>query len=221
MITVHHLNNSRSQRILWLLEELGLEYEIKLYQRDPQTDLAPESLKKVHPLGKSPVISDGELTIAESGTIVEYLAETYGKQLIPPADSPVYWQYKYWLHYAEGSLMPPLVMKLVFDKVKEAPLPFFIKPVTHMIAYKVNQTFLGPTISTNLRFIENHLASHAYFAGDTLTGADFKMTFALEAAGSRGVLDGNFPRIKAYLEKVHAREAYQRALKAGGPYAYA
>lgn len=218
MIILHHLNNSRSQRILWLLEELGLEYEIKYYTRDPETMLAPESLKKVHPLGKSPVIGDGELTLAESGAIIEYLTGKYGKELIP-ADPKDYVQYLYWLHYAEGSLMPPLLMKLVFDKIRSSPMPFFIKPVARGIADTVHKTFLGPNIKTHMSFVEQHLARHPWFAGENFSAADIQMSFPLEASGSR--VEGDHPHIRGYLAKIHARPAYQKALEVGGTYDYA
>src|SRR4249920_636693 len=135
MITVHHLNNSRSQRVLWLLEELCVPYEVKRYQRDPVTMLAPPSLRAVHPLGKSPVITDGALTLAESGGIIEYVVERYGGgRLAPPPGTPERLRYSYWLHFAEGSAMPPLLLKLVFDRIERAPMPFFAKPIARAIA---------------------------------------------------------------------------------------
>ena len=221
MITLHHLNNSRSQRILWLLEELGVPYEIRHYQRDRKTQLAPPELKKVHPLGKSPVITDDGVTVAESGAIIEYLVRKYGTQFRPAEDSPAFLDYTYWMHFAEGSLMPPLVMKLVFDKVREAPVPFFIKPVTKGIADKVMSSFVGPNIRGNLDFIEAHLAKHPWFAGDALSGADFQLSFPLEATMAGRAAGGHYPAIKAWVKKVQERPAYQRGLKAGGPYDYA
>ena len=220
MITVHHLNNSRSQRILWMLEELGIPYEIKHYQRDAKTMLAPASLKKVHPLGKSPVITDGDITVAESGAIIDYLAQNYGQNLLTAVNTPEYRQYTYWMHFAEGSLMPPFVMKLVFDKVRSAPVPFFLKPVTKGIADKVMKSFVGPNISSNMDFINAHLAKNEWFAGSQMTGADFQMSFPLEAAVS-GRAQGDFPHINAWVKRIQARPAYQKALKAGGHYDYA
>jgi len=221
MIIVHHLNNSRSQRILWMLEELGIPYEIRHYQRDKKTMLAPASLKQVHPLGKSPVITDGDITVAESGAIIEYLAYTYARDTLLPAPGTAgHRDYTYWMHFAEGSLMPPFVMKLVFDKVRSAPVPFFLKPVTKGIADKVMNSFVGPNIKNNMDFIESILAGREWFAGSQLTGADFQMSFPLEAAVA-GRATGNFPHITAWVKKVQARPAYQRALKAGGPYDYA
>lgn len=222
MITVHHLNNSRSQRVLWMLEELEVPYEIKHYQRDPQTMQAPESLKQVHPLGKSPVITDGDLVVAESGAIIEYLARTYGKDTMLPEEGGQAWlDYTYWLHYAEGSLMPPLVMRLVFEKIKTSPMPFFVKPVAKGISDKTNQMFIGPMIKTHLDFVESHLAKNIWFVGDNLSAADIQMSFPLEASVARGIVGRSRPHITAWVERVHARPAYQRALEKGGEYDYA
>lgn len=222
MITVHHLENSRSQRIVWMLEEIGVEYEIKRYERDPKTQLAPAELVKVHPLGKSPVITDGSKVIAESGAIIEYLSETYGNgKFIPAPGSDDYWQCKYWLHYGEGTLMPLLVMKLVFDKVKSSPMPFFIKPIAKGISNKVMEAYLGPNLEKNMGFVEGYLGEHEWFAGDSLTAADIQMSFPLEASMDRYLKGGHYPNIRAYVERVHNRPAYKRALDKGGPYDYA
>jgi glutathione S-transferase len=219
MITVHHLNNSRSQRVLWLLEELGLEYEIKRYERDKKTMLAPAALKKVHPLGKSPVITDGSVTVAESGAIVEYLVEKYGEgRLVPPPGTPAKLRYTYWLHYAEGSLMPPLLMKLVFKRVEKAPMPFFVRPVARAIAKGAGTSFIDPQIKLHLGYIEEELGKHAWFAGKDFTAADIQMSFPLEAGAARGGLDAQWPKLTAFLERIHARPAYQRALERGGKY---
>lgn len=220
MITVHHLNNSRSQRILWMLEELGLQYEVIHYQRDPVSNLAPPELKKIHALGKSPVLTDGVITVAESGAIIEYLALTYGTTLIPAPDSEAGRQYRYWLHFAEGSLMPPLVAKLVFDKVRANAKPFFIKMVANKIADKVMGGYYGPNIVANMQFIEQHLAENQWFAGDSISGADFQMSFPLEASVARGAAIQH-PNVLAYVKRIHARPAYQAALLKGGEYAYA
>ena len=158
MIVLHHLNKSRSQRIIWLLEELGLPYEIKHYQRDKQTMLAPPELRAVHPLGKSPVITDGDITVAESGAIVEYLVDREGGRLRPAQGTPEFLRYRYWLHFAEGSAMPPLLMKLVFDKVASAPMPFFVKPVARGISAQVLKSFVMPNIERQLDFMEAELA---------------------------------------------------------------
>ena len=214
MIIVHHLENSRSQRVLWMLEELGLPYEIKRYERDKKTMLAPPELKRVHPLGKSPVIEDTDeavdgrgRVIAETGAIVEYLVDAADGRLGAPANRTGALDYRYWLHYAEGSLMPPLLLKLVLSRV-----PLFGKSVTKRIQ---------PWIDTHLDFVEAHLAAHPWFAGEAMTAADVMMSFPLEAARSRGGLDASRPATIAWLEKVHARPAYQAALRKGGPYAYA
>ena len=221
MITVHHLNNSRSQRILWLLEEMGVEYEIKRYERDPKTMLAPPELRAVHPLGKSPVITDGDLTLAESGAIIEYLAGRYGQQLLPADGTPERIRCSYWLHYAEGSAMPPLLLKLVFDGIEKAPMPFFVKPIARGIAGKVKSTFINPRLRENLDYLEGELSKSEWFAGDTFSAADIQMSFPLEAAASRAGLDASRPKLKAFLQRIHARPAYQRALERGGEYAYA
>jgi len=219
VIVVHHLNNSRSQRVLWLLEELGLDYEIKRYQRDPQTMLAPAALREVHPLGKSPVLTDGDLTLAESGAIVEYLVERYGKgRLIPPADTRERLRYRYWMHFAEGSAMPPLVMKLVFDRMEKGPMPFFVRPVARAIAGRVKKAFIEPNIARQLDFMEAELGKSRWFAGDELTAADIQMSFPLEAAAARGGLDAKRPHLMAFLARIHAREAYRRALERGGEF---
>lgn len=218
MIIVHHLNNSRSQRVIWLLEELQIPYEVKRYERDAKTMLAPAALKAVHPLGKSPVITDGDKTIAETGTIVEYLIETYGNgRMIPAAGTPERLLYNYWMHYAEGSAMPPLVMKLIFGHIPDAPqIPFFIRPIARMIMKGVQQSYLDPQIRAHVALWDGQLQKTAYFAGDELTGADIMMSFPVEAASSRGTLT---PKLTAYLAAIHARPGYQAALKAGGPYA--
>lgn len=217
MIVVHHLNNSRSQRVLWLLEELGLAYEIKRYQRDPQTMLAPATLRQVHPLGKSPVLTDGALTLAESGAIVEYLVERYGNgRLIPPAGTPERLRYTYWMHFAEGSAMPPLLMKLVFDRLEKGPMPFFVRPVARALAGRVKKGFLEPNLTRQLDFMEGELAKSTWFAGPDFTAADVQMSFPLEAASVRGGLDAKRPRLMDFLARIHGRDAYRRALERGG-----
>jgi len=219
MITLHHLENSRSQRVLWLLEELGLPYEVKRYERDKKSLLAPASLTKVHPLGKSPVITDGRVTVAESGAIIEYLLDEHGDGRLRPAPgSADRRRFTYWLHFAEGSAMPPLLMKLVFDKVRSTPMPFFIKPVARVIADKVLSSFVMPNIERQLAFMEAELKSRAWFAGDTFSAADIQMSFPLEAAAARAGLDAGYPKLTAFLSRIHARPAYQRALEIGGPY---
>ncbi len=218
MIVVHHLNNSRSQRVLWLLEELGLEYEIKFYQREPNMR-APASLRAVHPLGKSPVITDGENTIAETGAIVEYLVDGYGKgRLVPPPDTKARLRYTYWLHYAEGSLMPPLLMSLIAGRIAGPQVPWYARPVARGIAATLRDTFVGPQIKLHLDFVESELANSAFFAGDEFSAADIMMSFPLEAAAARAGLDQSRPKTWDWLQRIHARPAYQRALEKGGKY---
>mgnify|MGYP002136985502 CR=1 FL=1 len=218
MITVHHLNNSRSQRVLWLLEELGLPYEIRHYQRDAKTSLAPPALRQVHPLGKSPVITDGGLTVAESGAILEYLVDTYGQGRLKPTGTQDLLHYRYYLHFAEGSAMPPLLMKLIFNKIKRAPMPFFVKPIARGIADKVLGSFVQPNIDAQLQFLESELAARPWFAGAEMSAADVQMSFPLEAAAARGGAIDAYPKIQAFLARIHARPAYQKALERGGPY---
>jgi glutathione S-transferase len=220
MLVVHHLDNSRSQRVLWLLEELGTPYEIVFYRRDPKTMLAPPALRAVHPLGKSPVVTDGDLTLVESGAIVEYLADRYGGgRLAPAVGTPARLRYTRWLHYAEGSLMPPLLLKLVFHRVETEKMPFFAKPIAKAIAGKVRQAFIDPQLRLHLDYLEGELEHAEWFAGDAFSGADIQMSFPIEAAAARGGLGANRPRLAAWLERIHARAAYRRALERGGPYA--
>jgi glutathione S-transferase len=221
MITVHHLNNSRSQRVLWLLEELGTPYEIKFYERDRDTMLAPPELKAVHPLGKSPVITDGDMTVAESGLIIDYLIKRYGEgALIPPPLTPDRMRYHYWLHYAEGSAMPPLLMKLVFSVLPDRA-PWFVKPIVKGISDTAQKTFIDPQLKLHADYWEAELGKAAWFAGNDFTGADVQMSFPLEAAAMRAGLGSAYPKIAAFLQTIHARPAYKRALEKGGPYAFA
>ena len=215
---VHHLNNSRSQRILWLLEELGVAYEVRRYQRDAKTGLAPPELLEVHPLGKSPVVTDGDLTLAESGAIVEYLVDKYGNgALVPKAGTPERVRYGYWLHFAEGSAMPPLVMKLVFNRVEQAPMPFFARPIAKAIAQKVKGGFIDPNLQRITAHIESELGRDGWFAGGEFSAADIQMSFPVEAAAARA--GATTPNIKRFLDRIHARPAYQRALEKGGEFA--
>ena len=221
MLTVHHLNNSRSQRVLWLLEELGVPYEVKRYERDAKSMLAPPSLLAVHPLGKSPLITDDEATVAESGAIVEYLVERYGGgRLIPPPGTPERLRYTYWLHYAEGSAMPPLLLRLIFERIRTAPMPWPFSAMARRIAGSVDDAFIGPQLRLHLNFMESELSSRPWFAGEEFTAADVQMSFPLEAAQSRAGLDESRPRLIDFLSRIHARPAYQRALERGGPYSF-
>jgi glutathione S-transferase len=222
MITVHHLNNSRSQRVLWLLEELGLPYEIKKYERDAQTMLAPPELQRVHPLGKSPVITDGDTTVAETGAIVEYLLERYGNgRLAPAVGTPERLRWRYWLHFAEGSAMPPLLLKLIFERIKVATMPFFAKPIARGIANKVLAAMVDPNLKRQLDFMEAELGRSEWFAGADFSAADIQMSFPVEAAAQRAGLDASRPKLMAYLKRIHARPAYRKALERGGPYSFA
>mgnify|MGYP003450804166 FL=1 len=220
MIRVHHLNNSRSQRILWLLEELGLPYEVVRYQRDAKTLLAPPELRAVHPLGKSPVITDGDITVAESGAIIEYLIDCYGQgRLQPAAGTAERRRYTYWLHFAEGSAMPPLLMQLVFSFLQKSPaLPALLRPLVRKISQGVQKSFIDPQITQHLDYLEAELSRSAWFAGDDFTAADVQMSFPIEAAAARGGLDAKWPAVSAFLQKIQARPAYQKALVQGGPY---
>jgi glutathione S-transferase len=221
MIVVHHLNNSRSQRVLWLLEELGVPYEVIRYERDAKTMLAPPALLAIHPLGKSPIIVDGGVTVAESGAVVEYLIDRYGGgRLIPPAGTPERLRYTYWLHYAEGSAMPPLLLKLVFDRVANAPSPWPISAIARRIAGTVQSSFIGPQLKRHLDYMEAELTAYPWFAGEEFTAADIQMSFPLEAAASRAGLNAGRPHLFGFLQRIHARDAYKRALTRGGPYSF-
>ena len=219
MITVHHLNNSRSQRILWLLEELEIPYELKFYERDPKTMLAPRALRNVHPLGKSPVLTDDNNTVAESGAIIEYILKNYGNnKLRPQPNTPEDLLFTYWLHYAEGSAMPPLVLSLVFSQAPQRPMLFLVKPVVRGFCEKVLSSYVNPLIKSNIDFIENELKNKLWFTGQEFSAADIQMSFPLEAAAARGYLNSQHPKLMNFLERIHSREAYQKALEKGGAY---
>ena len=220
MLTLHHLNNSRSQRILWLLEELGVEYKIAFYERDSQTNLAPDSLRAVHPLGRSPVLTTPHGAIAESGAIVEYLVRNHAGFTVPEEGKALQ-DYLFWLHFAEGSLMPPLVANLVLEKARQkGSKPFFIKPITDKLVDGIINAYYGPNLAQSLRYVESYLASNTWFAGEEPTGADIQMIFPLESLVASGRAD-DFTAIRGYVKRVHERPAYQRALEKGGEYAYA
>ncbi|MEH6696100.1 MAG: glutathione S-transferase [Hyphomonas sp.] len=220
MIIVHHLENSRSQRVLWLLEELGLPYEVRRYARDATTMLAPPELKAIHPLGKSPVIEDDGAIIAETGAIFEYILDTYAAgRLTAPAGTPQARKLSYWLHYAEGSAMPPLLLKLVFMRMPEGA-PGLLRLLIRQVAGKVQAQLVNPQLASHLAYWESELAETGWFAGADLSAADIMMSFPLEAAASRAGADKS-TAVMDFLGRIHARPAYQRALEAGGPYAYA
>jgi glutathione S-transferase len=221
MVVVHHLNNSRSQRVLWLLEELGVPYEIVRYERDAKTMLAPPSLLAIHPLGKSPVIVDGDVTTAESGAIIEYLVGKYGDgRMIPPVVTAQRQRYTYWLHYAEGSAMTPLLLKLVFDRIASNPAPWPISAISRRISASVTNAFIAPNLKRHLDYIEAELGAYSWFAGEQFTAADVQMSFPLEIAVARAGLNASRPKSMAFLERIHARDAYKRALERGGKYDY-
>jgi glutathione S-transferase len=217
MLTVHHLNNSRSQRVLWLLEELGAPYDIVRYQRQ-STMLAPPELRAIHPLGKSPVITDNGSTIAESGAIIEYIIDTYGEgRLIPPPRTPQRLRYTYWLHYAEGSAMPPLLLKLLFTLMPKRA-PALLRPLVRKVANQVLIALVNPQLKQHMAFWESELSASEWFAGTEFSAADIQMSFPLEAASARAGLDQGHPKAMAFLARIHARPAYARALEKGGPY---
>jgi glutathione S-transferase len=221
VLTVHHLNNSRSQRVLWLLEELDVPYEIVRYERDAKTMLAPPELKAIHPLGKSPVITEDGETIAETGAIIEYILERYGQgRLAPAPGTPGARRLKYWLHYAEGSAMPPLLLKLVFSRLS-VNAPAVVRPIVRGIANRAQDSFIDPQLVAHFDYWEDELQKTEWFAGDAFTAADIMMSFPLEAAADRAGARVARPKVAAFLKKIHVRPAYRKALSRGGPYAYA
>jgi glutathione S-transferase len=221
VLTVHHLENSRSQRVLWLLEELEVPYELVRYDRDPQTMLAPPELRAIHPLGKSPVITEDGEVFAETGAIVEHLLERHGHgRLAPPPGTPEQRRMRYWLHYAEGSAMPPLLLKLVFGRLP-AGAPALMRPIVNAIAKRAQTGFVDPQLQLHFDYWESELEKAEWFAGPEFTAADIMMSFPLEAAADRAAARVARPRLAAFLKRIHVRPAYRRALARGGPYAYA
>ena len=219
MLTLHHLENSRSHRIVWLLEELGVDYELKLYKRDASTSLAPYELLDIHPLGKAPVITDGEQTVAESGAIIEFLVDRYDDgRLRPVAGTPEFLAYRYWLHYAEGTFMPLMIVALIMHRIETAPVPFFVKPIAKGFAEKVRENYLDANVKRNLDFMEKQLEQTTWFVGDELTAADVQMSYAVEAAAARFANADSYPRLTDFLSRMRERPAYQRALEKGGPH---
>jgi glutathione S-transferase len=224
MLTLHHLETSRSQRVLWLLEELQVPYEIVRYRRDPKTHLAPPELKAIHPLGKSPIITDGDVTVAESAAILEYIVDKYGSlgkgdvaTLQPAAGTQEYRECRYWMHFAEGSLMNWLVMKLVFMTIPTQPMPFFVRPVARALCGTVQTKLIDPNVATALEFIDHHLATRRWIAGDKLTTADFQMSFAIEASLARGAGAAKYLNLARYRDAIVQRPAYRRGIEVGGP----
>jgi len=216
MIVVHHLDTSRSHRILWLLEELGCPYDIVPYKRNAKTMLAPPALAKIHPLGNSPVIVDGDRTIAESGAIIEYLVETYGPQLAPAPGTPERMRYTYWMHYAEGSAMPLLLLKLVFQRMP-ANVPFLIRPIARAISKRAQKTFIDPQFERHIAYWNAELSSRPWFAGENFTAADIQMSYPVEGGVARFGIGKKYPAVRGFLDRIHARPAYQRAVARGGP----
>ena len=220
MITVHHLENSRSQRVLWLLEELGVAYEVRRYARDLKTMLAPPELSRLHPLGKSPLVEDEGVIHAETGAIFDHLLVSYDDGRLVPAEPEDTRRLTYWLHYAEGSAMPPLLLKLVFDLMPQRA-PGLMKPLVRGIAGRAKAGFVEPQLKLHMDFWEDELAATGWFAGPELSAADVMMSFPVEAAAARAGLAEGRPRCVEWLGRIHARPAYRRALERGGPYAYA
>ncbi|CAN5453490.1 glutathione S-transferase [soil metagenome] len=217
MITVHHLDHSRSQRLLWLLEELALDYEVVAYQRDRTTLRAPASLRAIHPLGKAPVVVDGDIVLAESGAIIDDLVERYdAAEIGPPADADARRRYRYYLHYAEGSMMPLLLMALVFNRMPRAPMPFFARPIARRLAAGAHRLMVASQLDLHYAFLEGELACRPWFAGDAFTAADIQMSFPLQAAAARAGLDARYPALQSWLARILERSAYQRALARGG-----
>jgi glutathione S-transferase len=217
MITVHHLNDSRSQRVLWLLEELGVEYAVVSYRRDAKTLAAPASLRSIHPLGKAPVVTDGDRTLAESGAVVETLVERYGADRLAPAPgTPERERYTYWMHYAEGSVMPAVVLRLIFNSLPKQPMPALARPVVRQLAKSVVEAFVQPQIDVHFGYIERELARSPWFAGSEFTAADIQMSFPIEAMAPS--LGASHPRLVDYLARIRGRAAYRRALARGGAY---
>ncbi len=222
MIIVHHLENSRSQRVLWLLEELGVPYEVKRYERDKKTNLAPKELMKIHPLGKSPVVEDGGAVYAETAAIIEHIIDAHGQgRLAPAAGADAHRRYKYWLHAAEGSYMPPLVLALFLNRMETAPMPFFAKPIAKRLTQGVRDAYLNHTTKALFDYLDAELGKSDWLAGPDFTAADIIMSFPVEAALQRIDSVKAAKNLKPYVDRLHARPAYKRALEKGGPYAYA
>lgn len=218
MFTVHHLSNSRSQRVLWMLEELNVEYEVKAYKRDAKTNLAPPELNAVHPLGKSPVLEHDGKIVAETGAILEYLVERSGGRMAPEPNTPDYLRYKYWIHAAEGSYAPPLVLTLLLNRMETAPMPFFAKPIAKKLTKAVRSGYLDHTLKALFDYLNDELGKAEWLAGGDITAADIAMSFPMEGFAARMDI-GLYPHIRAFLDRIHARPAYGRAIERGGPYA--
>ena len=218
MLTIHHLENSRSQRALWMLEELGLDYELVHHARDPETRFAQAALRAAHPLGKAPVLCDDDLVIAESGAILEHLVARYGNgRLVPKPDTPERCRYVYWMHAAEGTVMPLLVMRLVFARVR-AGAPFVVRPIARAIAARVDASYIAPNLEAVIDAMEAELGRSSWFAGDEFTAADVQMGYVVEAAAARGAFGARHPQLRGYLDRMRKRPAYRAAIARGGPF---
>lgn len=216
MLTVHHLENSRSQRVLWLLEELGVEYEIKVYRRR-RSGLAPKELQDVHPMGKSPVVTHDGLTLAESAVILEYLLDEFGEGRLRPAPgTPEFLQYRYWMHFAEGTGMPPLILKLVFRRLENVGPPV-VKQIVRGVSKKVQTDFVDKELALRANFIEDHLGKNEWFTGDQMTAADIQMSYVVKAYLIRGPEGAEYPNMRRFVDRVEALPAYQRGIERGGP----
>ena len=223
MLVVHHLNNSRSQRVLWLLEELGVPYEIRHYQRDAEDDAGAAGVAQGASARQVAGDHRRRATLAESGAIVEYIVDRYGEgRLVPKKGTADRLRYTYWLHYAEGSAMSPLLMKLVFDNIAKGRVPFFARPVVNAIVRKVMDGFVGPQLKTHIDHMESELARSPWFAGKEFCAADIQMSFPVEVAKQRVPFNASSrPNLMAFLERIHGRPAYRRALERGGAYSFA
>jgi len=218
MLTIHHLENSRSHRVVWLLEELGLQYEIHRHRRDAESSFAGPDLWAAHPLGKAPVLCDGTATFAESGAILEHLVEAYGHgRLAPAPGTPERARYRYWMHAAEGSVMPLLVMKLLFARV-EARAPLLARPFARAISRRVDETYITPNIGAIVDFMEAELSRSTWFAGNEFSAADVQMGYVIEAAEARGVIHDKHTRLRAFIDRSRSRPAYRAAIEKGGPF---
>ncbi len=219
MITVHHLNHSRSHRVIWLLEELGLEYEVRRYERDPATLAAPPALKAVHPLGKAPAVVDGDHVYAESGAVLESLLDRHGAgRLVPPPGSVERERYTHWMHYAEGSAMLPNILRLFFQQMPRQPMPALARPVVRALAKNVIEGFVQPQLEQHLDYMNRALAGTTWFAGPEFTAADIQMSFPVEVAAAGGTLRDDRAALWSFVQRIRARPAYQRAVSRGGPY---
>lgn len=218
MLTLHHLENSQSIRILWLLEELGIPYEMKMYDRDKKSGLAPDDYKKVSPLGTAPVITDGDLVLAETNAIIDYILDTYGDgKLRPVVGTSEHVPYLFWYHASQGSFQPLLTTTFVLN-VMVSRAPFFVRPIIGGAVETLNKAFFQPRLTSLLGEIEKQLSKTTWFAGEELTAADIVMGYSMEVAALRAGMEKNYPNAKRFLDAMHARPAYKRAVEKDGKY---